>query len=88
MSSNINALKDYFNTGATQTYAFRLLQLERLKKAVMDSEKILYEALHADLKKTDEDAWATEVGFFLSELNYTIKHLQEWMQPNLLRPIW
>jgi len=81
MSSNINALKDYFNTGATQTYAFRLLQLERLKKAVMDSEKILYEALHADLKKTDEDAWATEVGFFLSELNHTIQHLQEWMQP-------
>ena len=81
MTANINALKDYFSTGATQTYAFRLLQLERLKKAVMDSEKILYEALYADLKKTDEDAWATEVGFFLSELNYTIKHLQEWMQP-------
>jgi len=81
MTSNINALKDYFSTGATQNYAFRLLQLERLKKAVMDSEKILYEALHADLKKTDEDAWATEVGFFLSELNHTIKHLQEWMQP-------
>ena len=81
MTANINALKDYFSTGATQTYAFRLLQLERLKKAVLDSEKILYEALHADLKKTDEDAWATEVGFFLSELNYTIKHLQEWMQP-------
>ena len=81
MTANINALKDYFRTGATQTYAFRLLQLERLKKAVMDSEKILYEALYADLKKTDEDAWATEVGFFLSELNYTIKHLQEWMEP-------
>ena len=81
MTANINALKDYFSTGATQTYAFRLLQLERLKKAVMDSENILYEALYADLKKTDEDAWATEVGFFLSELNYTIKHLQEWMEP-------
>ncbi|HBT94089.1 MAG TPA: aldehyde dehydrogenase family protein [Chitinophagaceae bacterium] len=81
MTANIDALKDYFSTGATQTYAFRLLQLERLKKAVMDSEKILYEALYADLKKTDEDAWATEIGFFLSELNYTIKHLQEWMEP-------
>lgn len=81
MTANINALKDYFSTGATQNYAFRLLQLERLKKAVLDSEKILYEALYADLKKTDEDAWATEIGFFLSELNYTIKHLQEWMEP-------
>lgn len=81
MNSNINALKTYFSTGATQTYAFRLLQLQRLKKAVLDAEKILYEALYADLKKTDEDAWATEVGFFLSELNYTIKHLKDWMEP-------
>ena len=81
MDSNINALKTFFNTGATQTYAFRLLQLQRLKKAVLDAEKILYEALYADLKKTDEDAWATEIGFFLSELNYTIKHLKNWMEP-------
>jgi aldehyde dehydrogenase (NAD+) len=57
------------------------LQLERLKKVVLESEKALYEALYADLKKTDEDAWATEIGFFLSELNDTIKHLKEWMQP-------
>jgi len=74
-------LRDYFNTGATQPYAFRLLQLQRLKKAVLESEKALYDALYADLKKTNEDAWATEIGFFLSELNYTMKHLQEWMQP-------
>lgn len=82
MSSNINALKTFFNTGATQTYAYRLLQLQRLKKAVLDAEKILYKALYDDLKKTDEDAWATEVGFFLSELNYTIKHLKDWMEPS------
>ena len=81
MSTNIDALKAYFNTGATQTYAFRLLQLQKLKKAILDSEKILYDSLYADLKKTDEDAWATEVGFFLSELNHTIKHLKDWMEP-------
>ncbi len=81
MSTNIDALKAYFNTGATQTYTFRLLQLQKLKKAVLESEKILYDALYADLKKTNEDAWATEVGFFLSELNYTIKHLKDWMEP-------
>ncbi|MGI9139354.1 MAG: aldehyde dehydrogenase family protein, partial [Sediminibacterium sp.] len=81
MSTNIEALKSYFNSGATQTYAFRLLQLQKLKKAVLASEKILYSALYADLKKTDEDAWATEIGFFLSELNYTIRHLKNWMEP-------
>lgn len=81
MISNLNALKQYFNTGATQPYAFRLLQLQRLKKAVLESEKVLYEALHKDLKKTEEEAWATEIGFFMNELNYTMKNLTSWMQP-------
>ena len=81
MSASIHSLRAYFMTGATQSYDFRLLQLERLKKAVLADEKQLYTALYADLKKTDEDAWATEVGFFLSELNHTIKNLKGWMEP-------
>ncbi len=82
MQPSIQQLRTYFLSGATQSYDFRLNQLKRLKKVVLESEKELYQALYADLKKTDEDAWATEVGFFLSELNYTIEHLKAWMQPN------
>ena len=81
MNTQLEALRQYFQSGATQSFDFRLLQLKRLKQAVLDNEQPLYKALYADLKKTDEDAWATEIGFFLSELNYTIKHLQEWMEP-------
>ena len=82
MQAAIQPLRSYFLSGATQSYDFRLNQLNRLKKLVLDSETALYKALYADLKKTDEDAWATEIGFFLSELNYTIQHLKSWMQPN------
>ena len=82
MQVSIENLRAYFLTGATQSYDFRLNQLKRLKKVVLESEKELYQALYADLKKTDEDAWATEIGFFLSELNDTIEHLKSWMQPN------
>jgi aldehyde dehydrogenase (NAD+) len=81
MHASIETLRQYFQSGATQPFAFRLLQLNRLKQAVLDNEQALYKALFADLKKTDEDAWATELGFFLSELNYTIEHLKGWMQP-------
>ena len=81
MSTSIQPLRSYFATGATQSYAFRIEQLQRLKKAVLDAEKELYQALYADLKKTQEDAWATEIGFFLSELNHTIKNLKQWMEP-------
>lgn len=82
MQVSIENLRAYFLSGATQSYDFRLNQLKRLKKVVLESEKELYQALYADLKKTDEDAWATEIGFFLSELNNTIEHLKSWMQPN------
>ncbi len=82
MQENIQPLRNYFLSGATQAYDFRVNQLKRLKKVVLESEKELYQALYADLKKTDEDAWATEIGFFLSELNHTLDHLKEWMQPH------
>ena len=82
MQTSLEGLKHYFQSGATQSYSFRLLQLKRLKQIVLEHEKELYHALHADLKKSEEESWATEIGFFLNELNYTIDHLKEWMQPN------
>ncbi len=82
MQPSIQPLRSYFLSGATQSYDFRLNQLKRLKKVVLEHEKEIYQALFTDLKKTDEDAWATELGFFLSELNHTIEHLKGWMQPD------
>ena len=81
MKEAVQSCRDYFLSGATQSYDFRISQLNRLKKVVLASEKEIYKALYADLKKTDEDAWATEIGFFLSELNDAITHLKNWMQP-------
>ncbi len=66
MQEAIQSCRTYFLSGATQSYDFRISQLNRLKKVVLASEKEIYQALYADLKKTDEDAWATEIGFFLS----------------------
>lgn len=82
MGTSIQSLKAYFASGATQSYSFRMEQLTKLKTAVLDAEKELYAALFTDLKKTEEDAWATEIGFFLSELNHTMDHLKGWMQPS------
>jgi len=81
MNTTLDALRQYFQSGATQSFAFRLLQLKRLKQLVLENEQALYKALHTDLKKSNEESWATEIGFFLNELNYTIEHLKGWMQP-------
>lgn len=78
---SVQALRQYFETGATQSYSFRLAQLEKLKASVQQHEVDIFEALHKDLRKSKEECWITENGFFLSEIGVAIKQLKSWMQP-------
>jgi len=70
----------HFESGVTRPYAFRLKKLKDLKQAILDFEEEIYAALFYDLKKSREEAYATEVGLTLSEVNTAIKNLQQWME--------
>ena len=74
-------LRSYYETGITRPYAFRIEQLKKFKATVIKYEKEIEAALYADLKKSPEETYATETGLLLAELNTTIKHLRQWMQP-------
>ncbi|HEU4901434.1 MAG TPA: aldehyde dehydrogenase family protein, partial [Flavisolibacter sp.] len=78
---NLQPLKSFFATGATKEYAFRKEALQKLRKAVVQHEEELMQALYADLKKSREESWVTEVGFLLAEIRHTLKHLRSWMKP-------
>ena len=80
-TGSLQKLRDFFQTGATRPYEFRKQQLIRLKKGILEKEKQLYEALYADLKKSPEESWVTELGMVLSELKYAINNLRDWMEP-------
>ena len=77
-------LRHYFNSGQTKPYAFRKTQLIKLRDAVKKYETQLHEALFTDLKKSPEECWVTETGFLLAEISHTLKHLKNWMQPELV----
>lgn len=77
----LQAMRQYYNSGATRGHAFRKEQLQKLRKAVLQHETELHQALYTDLKKSPEEAWVTETGFLLSEINAALKHLKQWMQP-------
>ena len=77
-------MRNYFNSGITKPYAFRKEQLKKLQAAVKKYEKQLHEALYTDLKKSPEECWVTETGFLLSEISHTLKHLKNWMQPEMV----
>lgn len=81
MLTQLEKMRNYFATGATQSYAFRKEQLLMLKKAILQHEQALHEALYKDLKKSPEECWVTETGFLLSEINATLAKLHSWMKP-------
>jgi aldehyde dehydrogenase (NAD+) len=74
-------LRRYFDSGVTKSYDFRLLQLKKLKRSILDHEEEIYDALYADLKKSREETWVTETGIVIAELNSAIKNLRRWMEP-------
>ncbi len=76
---SLQDIREYFNSGNTQTYQFRKEQLLQLKSALIRHEQDLYNALYHDLKKSPEECWVTENGMVLSELNYALKKLKGWM---------
>ncbi len=77
----LEKMRAYFETRATQPYAFRKAQLQKLKAAVVAHETEIYAALHKDLRKSKEECYVTENGFFLAEINNAIKKLSGWMEP-------
>jgi aldehyde dehydrogenase (NAD+) len=79
--SKLTAQRSFFNSGSTKQYDFRLAQLKKLRSAVEKAEPAIYEALYSDLKKSPEECWITENGFFLSELKNAISKLGNWMKP-------
>jgi aldehyde dehydrogenase (NAD+) len=81
LQPQLQQLAQYFSSGATQSYAFRIQQLQALKNALLKWEGAIYDALHKDLGKSREESWVTEIGFTIGEINFSIKHLKRWMQP-------
>ena len=74
-------IRTYYNSGATRSYAFRKQQLKALKQALLRHEQEIYDALYADLGKSKEESYLTELGLVLAEISYMLKNLSGWMKP-------
>ena len=79
--NKLKAQRIFFESGVTKEYNFRKQQLQKLQVVVKQQEKEIFKALYTDLKKSPEECWITENGFFLSELGRAINKLSSWMKP-------
>ena len=77
----IERQRSFFCSGKTLDYKFRLTTLRKLKNLIIKNEARLYEALYKDLGKPAFEAYASETGLILQEINLMIRNLRKWMQP-------
>ncbi|MFN5422351.1 MAG: aldehyde dehydrogenase family protein [bacterium] len=73
--------RSYFDSGATRPIPFRIARLKQLKETILANEKEIVAALFMDLRKSDFEAFGTEIGQVIKEIDFTIKHLQGWARP-------
>ena len=73
--------REFFLSGKTLDYKFRKEQLKKLKKAILDNQKVLEEALHEDLGRCDAEAYFCDIGDTVMEINEYMKGLRRWMKP-------
>lgn len=75
----------FYNTGETKNIHFRIAKLNLLRNAIKKYEKEILYALKLDLNKAPFEAYETEVGIVLEEINYTIKHILSWARPKRVK---
>ncbi|MEO5900836.1 MAG: aldehyde dehydrogenase family protein [Ilumatobacteraceae bacterium] len=67
-----------FDTRATRPLEARIATLRGLRAALVEHEDRLLDALAADFAKPRTEAWLTEIGFCLADIDHTLAHLPTW----------
>ncbi|MDD4907895.1 MAG: aldehyde dehydrogenase family protein [Candidatus Omnitrophica bacterium] len=85
MSENIDKIisdqRIFFNTQKTKDLDFRVRQLKKLRSALYEFERDLYEALAKDLHRPKIETYGSEIGYCLNEISVVIKNLRAWASP-------
>ena len=81
----VKSQREYFYSGETLPYAFRLANLKKLRTALIDNKELIYDAFKKDYNKSKFDVLSTEFGMAISEIDYMIKHLKKNMKPDRVK---
>lgn len=87
-SALIARQRAFFLSGQTLDVNSRRQSLRALLEALESNEQILLESLHADLRKSAHDAFASEIGMVAGEIRHALKHLSSWTRAKKIRESW
>jgi aldehyde dehydrogenase (NAD+) len=81
----VAAARRAFEQDVTKPRPWRVAQLRALRTLLVEQEHEIAQALHADLGKSATEAWVTETGFVVREIDHTLRHLRAWTAPRRVR---
>ena len=73
--------RKFFRSGTTLPIKWRIKQLKKLKKAVLEHEKEFEDALAEDLGRSAVEAYLCDIGPIVTEVNEMIHGLRRWARP-------
>lgn len=77
----VERARSFFRSEVTLPAEFRLQRLAKLRASIEAHEQQIYDALKADLNKCTHEAYPSELGPVLAELDHAAEHLKSWMKP-------
>jgi aldehyde dehydrogenase (NAD+) len=77
--------RQFFNSARTKDLDFRLENIRRLKKAIIQNEAAILAALRNDLYKPAYEGYLTEIGLVLTEIRFVSRRLRSWVKPRKVR---
>jgi len=77
----IGSLRRTFEAETTRPLAWRRSQLEALRAMLVEQEGAFVRALAEDIAKSELEAYLTDVGFVVAEIDHALSHLKSWMKP-------
>ena len=77
--------KKFFESGKSRDIIFIKRKLKQLKNSILKNEEVIYSALYKDLKKSKFEAYISEIGILISEIDLVIKNIHKWSKPKKIR---
>ncbi|APY12879.1 aldehyde dehydrogenase [Seonamhaeicola sp. S2-3] len=81
----LSAQRKFFKSQKTKDVNYRLQFLKALKTEILSKEQDIYFALKKDFNKSEFEAFISEFGLVISELNLAIKNLKKWAKPQSVK---
>ncbi len=74
----VDGVRAEFRSGRTKPIAWRKQILRQLRNLLVTHESALLAALASDLGKPNLEAWVSELGFTMTDIDHTLVNLDQW----------